>query len=54
MVLGLAGKTDDAIAALRAAFEKGYPAREAMNDPELNGLRSNPQFQSMLAQFVGK
>ncbi|HEU5452052.1 MAG TPA: tetratricopeptide repeat protein [Terriglobales bacterium] len=54
MVLGLSGKTPAAIAALRTALEKGYPAREAMNDPELNGLRSNPEFQSMLAQFGGK
>jgi serine/threonine-protein kinase len=54
MVQGLAGHTPEAIAALRSAFEKGYPVREAMNDPELDGLRSNAEFQKVMQAFENK
>ncbi|HEX9119642.1 MAG TPA: tetratricopeptide repeat protein [Terriglobales bacterium] len=54
MVQGLAGNTSEAIAALRSAFEKGYPVREAINDPELDGMRSNPEFQNMIKEFEAK
>jgi hypothetical protein len=39
---------------LRSAFEKGYPVREAMNDPELDGLRSNAEFQKVMQAFEKK
>jgi tetratricopeptide (TPR) repeat protein len=54
MVQALAGNTNEAVAALRSSFEKGYPVREAVNDPELDGLRSNPEFQNMIKEFEAK
>ncbi len=54
MVQALAGNTKEGIAALRTSFEKGYPVREAASDPELNGIRSNPEFQAMLKEFEAK
>jgi eukaryotic-like serine/threonine-protein kinase len=54
MVQGLAGHTPEAIAALQSAFQKGYPVREAMNDPELEGIRSNAEFQKVLQAFDNK
>ncbi len=54
MVQGLAGNTHEAIAALQSAFEKGYPVREAINDPELDGMRSNPEFQNLIKEFEAK
>ncbi len=40
----LAGKPKDALKALQEAFKKGYSAEEAQNDPELNTLKSLPEF----------
>jgi tetratricopeptide (TPR) repeat protein len=54
VVQGLAGNTKEAIVALHTTLEKGYPVREAMNDPEFDGLRSNPEFQQVLKQFEAK
>jgi serine/threonine-protein kinase len=50
----LAGNTGESIARLRTALEKGYPVREAINDPELDGLRSNPDFQRVIQEFDKK
>ncbi len=54
MVQALAGHPPEAIAALHSAFEKGYPVREAMSDPELASLRSNAEFQKVLREFEKK
>jgi serine/threonine-protein kinase len=54
IVQGMAGNTREAIAGLHAAFDKGYPVREAANDPDLYGLRANPEFQQLIQQFEAK
>ena len=54
VVQALAHHADEAQKALREAFEKGYSAEEAKNDPELDSLRSSPEFESLLKQFSGK
>jgi TolB-like protein/Flp pilus assembly protein TadD len=44
------GEVDDAIDALRQALEAGYANRGwAKQDPDLNPLRDNPQFQQLMA-----
>jgi tetratricopeptide (TPR) repeat protein len=44
MVKTMIGKPEDALKSLRLALEKGYPAQEAWNDPELQKLQALPQF----------
>ncbi len=48
------GKPDEALKALRLALEKGYPAQEAWNDPELQKLQALPQFSQLVNQFSKK
>ncbi|MGA7292577.1 MAG: tetratricopeptide repeat protein [Terriglobales bacterium] len=48
------GKPEDALKALRLALEKGYPAQEAWNDPELQKLQALPQFSQMVNEFSKK
>jgi tetratricopeptide (TPR) repeat protein/TolB-like protein/predicted Ser/Thr protein kinase len=50
-VEALANHADNALGLLREAFKRGYSVREASNDPELNGLRSRPEFEKLLAEF---
>ena len=50
----LAGNTGESLASLRTALEKGYPVREAINDPEFDGLRSHPDFQRVIQEFGKK
>ncbi len=50
----LAGQVSPALADLREAFEKGYPVKEALNDPELGKLNSLPEFLQLTQQFQGK
>jgi len=50
----LGGHADDALKALREAFEKGYSAEQAQNDPELRSLQGNPEFEKLLKQFESK
>ncbi len=50
VVLSLAGRTSDALAALRTAIAKGYPRDEAKNDPELKNLQNLPEFQKLVGQ----
>jgi tetratricopeptide (TPR) repeat protein/TolB-like protein/predicted Ser/Thr protein kinase len=47
----LTGHYDEAFATLTRALQKGYPAREVWNDPELNGLRSRPEFAKLVQKF---
>jgi len=54
VVYTLANRVPNALKALREAFRSGYPAREATNDPELQGLYSNSEFQKLLKEFSEK
>jgi tetratricopeptide (TPR) repeat protein len=54
LVQVLAGQLDLALKVLRESFEKGYPAGNARNDPELNPLRSRPQFDRLISEFSRK
>jgi tetratricopeptide (TPR) repeat protein/predicted Ser/Thr protein kinase len=50
----LIGKPAEALKPLRQAFEKGYPAQDAWNDPELQKLQTLPQFSQLVNQFTKK
>jgi tetratricopeptide (TPR) repeat protein/TolB-like protein len=54
LVKALVGKPEDAIKPLKLALEKGYPAQEAWNDPELQKLQALPQFSQLVNQFSKK
>jgi tetratricopeptide (TPR) repeat protein/predicted Ser/Thr protein kinase len=49
-----AGEIQPAYASLREAFDKGYSVEEAKNDPELNVLAGQPQFQQLVQQYSKK
>ena len=51
VVEALADHPDNALALLREALKRGYSIREASSDPELNDLRSHPEFEKLLAEF---
>jgi tetratricopeptide (TPR) repeat protein len=51
-VENLAGKPTDALRTLREAFSKGYPVKDAQDDPELANLQNLPEFQAMVKQFA--
>jgi eukaryotic-like serine/threonine-protein kinase len=51
VVEALANHPDNALKLLREAFERGYAVREARSDPELDSLRSRPEFERLLAEF---
>jgi serine/threonine protein kinase/tetratricopeptide (TPR) repeat protein len=53
-VYAIAGEQAEALQALRAAFEKGYPPEEAQNDPELGKLKSLPEFERLVSEFSKK
>ncbi len=50
----LIGKPEEALKSLRLALEKGYPAQEAWNDPELQKLQALPQFLQLVNQYTKK
>jgi tetratricopeptide (TPR) repeat protein/TolB-like protein/tRNA A-37 threonylcarbamoyl transferase component Bud32 len=50
----IAGHPEEALKALREAFQKGYPTADAENDPELKSLRSDPRFERLVEEFKGK
>ena len=54
VVKALGDKPEDAFKPLRLAFEKGYPPQEAWNDPELQKLRTLPQFSQLVNEFTKK
>jgi tetratricopeptide (TPR) repeat protein len=54
VVQGLGGHPDEAVKALREAFARGYSAKQAKDDPELNSLQGNPEFQKLMAHFTSK
>ena len=48
----LEGKVDDAIRCLEETFERGFQNKDWFeNDPDLNPLRGNPRFQSLIARI---
>jgi len=51
VVEALANHPDKALGLLREAFKRGYSVQEASSDPELNTLRSRPEFGKLLAEF---
>ena len=53
-IYALTNHQQDAITALRQAFQKGYSSEEAVNDPELGSLKSLPEFTKLVAQYSGK
>ena len=53
-VKALVGQPEDAVKSLRLALEKGYPAQEAWNDPELQKLQALPQFSQLVKEFSKK
>lgn len=48
------GKKSEAIALLRTAFQRKYPADYAASDPDLKNLSNDPEFQKLLAQYLKK
>ena len=54
IVRTLVGKPEDALKPLRLALQKGYPAQEAWNDPELQKLQALPQFAQLVKEFTPK
>jgi serine/threonine-protein kinase len=50
----LAGHPEEALKTLREAFAKGFPPSDAENDPELQSLRSHPEFEKLVAEFRHK
>ncbi len=53
-VKALVGQPEDAMKALKLALQKGYPAQEAWNDPELQKLQALPQFLQLVNEFSKK
>lgn len=50
--LALLGRTDDALAALRRAIERGYHDFNYMQqDRDLDSLRGDPRYRKLMAQF---
>lgn len=52
--LALSGKTAEALAALQDALEKHYPAEAAEQDVELDSLRANPEFNTLIKKYAAK
>ncbi len=53
-VKALVGKPEEALKSLRLALQKGWPAQEAWNDPELQKLQALPQFSQLVKEFSPK
>ena len=51
LAYALAKRPSEAITALRAAFEAGYPVSMASSDPDLKALQSDPRFAELVAEF---
>lgn len=54
IIQDLAEKPDLALQSLREALQKGFPALQATNDPQLSSLQNHPDFKKLLAQFGGR
>ncbi len=53
-VNALLGKPSQALASLKEALEKRYPAAYAVVDPDLNSLHNSPGFQSLIKTYSTK
>ncbi len=51
VIYELAGRRDDALAALERALERGYGPIEIRMDPELANLRTDVRYHRMIAKF---
>ncbi len=54
LVKTMINQPDEALKILGLALQKGYPAQEAWNDPELQKLQARPQFSQLVNQFTKK
>ncbi|MGO9275588.1 MAG: protein kinase domain-containing protein [Terriglobia bacterium] len=52
VVYVLAGHTPNALQTLREAFQKGLTPDYAKGDPQLDSLKSNPEFERLLKEFT--
>ena len=52
VVYALAGKKDEALNALHAAFGRGYGMDDALVNPDLSMLQNLPAFRQLLAEFA--
>jgi serine/threonine protein kinase/tetratricopeptide (TPR) repeat protein len=53
-IYALADKPKEALASLKQAFQKGYSAGEALDDPELAKLKDLPEFTKLLNNYSKK
>jgi eukaryotic-like serine/threonine-protein kinase len=54
IVAMLADRRSDALATLRAAFEKGYSTEEAESEPDFDSLHSSPEFKKLIDKYSRK
>jgi hypothetical protein len=50
-VYAIAGKQEQALKALREAFQKGFSPGEAQNDPEMAKLKGLPEFAKLSSEY---
>ena len=50
----LIGSPEEGLKLLKLALEKGYPAQEAWNDPELQKLQALPQYSQLVKEYSKK
>jgi serine/threonine protein kinase/tetratricopeptide (TPR) repeat protein len=53
-IYALLGNTKDALAALKEALEKHYPAEAVAADPNVDSLHSNPEFNDLIKKYSAK
>jgi serine/threonine protein kinase/tetratricopeptide (TPR) repeat protein len=53
-IYALLGKTTEALAALREALAKHYPADVVAADPNVDSLKSNPEFNDLIKKYSAK
>ena len=53
-VNAITGQTEHAMRSLQEALQKGYSAEEAQRDPELDKLKSLPEFSKLMNQYIKK
>ena len=52
VVYAFAGKKSEALKSLRAAFDRGYAAADALHNPDLADLQNLPEFKQLIAEFA--
>ncbi len=53
-VEALANKPADAMATLREALSKGYPARDVESNPDFAALQNRPDYQALMKQYASQ